>query len=75
VLVPCYEQQRPADWRYIISDSGAKVVIAARQTIHSTVSPWTKDIDTLEHVLCYDDAFDPSSSDSWVKGCRGNVHW
>ena len=67
VLVPMYEQQLPKDWHYIIKNSGAKVVVTSRSSIFEAVSPWVQEMDTLEHVLCYDDDFDHSSDASWVK--------
>ena len=37
VFVPMYEAQLPGDWRFILSDAGAKVVIAASRPIFDRV--------------------------------------
>ncbi|RME74598.1 MAG: long-chain fatty acid--CoA ligase [Planctomycetota bacterium] len=52
--VPMYEAQLPKDWRYIIEDSEAKVVLVANEAIYEQVRAFTDEIATLEHVLCFD---------------------
>ncbi|GMH80082.1 hypothetical protein TL16_g08395 [Triparma laevis f. inornata] len=68
VLVPMYEQQLAKDWHYILKDSGASVVVASRGVIYDEVKPWTSSIDSLEHVVCFDDSFDHTGGtlDSFV---------
>jgi long-chain acyl-CoA synthetase len=38
VFVPMYEEQLPKDWRYILSDSGAKVAIASKRAIFGEIA-------------------------------------
>ena len=38
MVVPMYEQQKQDDWKYIISDSKAKVVIVSTEAIYEKVS-------------------------------------
>ena len=59
--------QLPKDWHYILKNSGSKVVITSREDIFNTVKPWISEMDNLEHAMCFDDDFDHSSDDSWVK--------
>ncbi len=52
--VPMYESQLPKDWKYIIDDSGSKVVLTAKEHIYKTVQPWIEELETLQHVICFD---------------------
>lgn len=49
--VPMYENQKPSEWKYIIKDSEAKVLLVANRTIYDAVQTWSKEIDSLEHVI------------------------
>jgi len=60
---PMYEAQVDKDWRYIIEDSEAKVVIAANQEIYKTIHPWIDEIDSLERVIFLDGPYD--EEDAW----------
>lgn len=51
---PMYEAQLAKDWHFIISDSGAKVVLAANQTIYDQVTPFIDEIESLERVIYFD---------------------
>jgi long-chain acyl-CoA synthetase len=61
---PMYESQLLDDWRYIVGDSGAKLLLTANRTIHEKVSAFTQEIDTLEHVYCVED---PGEDDSMAR--------
>lgn len=52
--VPMYESQLPKDWKYILDDSGAKVVFAATAEIHGQLTAMQGELSTLEHVICLD---------------------
>ncbi len=49
---PMYESQLEKDWKYITSDSGAKVLLAATYPIYEAVRGWAGKVGTLEHVFC-----------------------
>jgi len=57
-LVPMYESQRESDWRFIVRDSGAKVLLAASSEIFERVVKFPPEIPTLRHVLSIADSFD-----------------
>jgi len=48
---PMYEHQLDSDRRYIIEDSGAKVVLTSTYAIYETTKSWRSEIPPLEHVL------------------------
>lgn len=47
---PMYEHQHEDDWRYILDDSGAKVVLTSTHPIFETVRAWIDEMADLEHV-------------------------
>ncbi len=49
--VPMYEAQLAKDWKYILVDSGAKVLLCANAEIYAKCVPFVDEIDTLEHVV------------------------
>jgi len=49
--VPMYESQVLEDWRYIINDSGIRVLIVKDETIYNTVRALTGEIATLDFVI------------------------
>lgn len=49
---PMYESQKPDEWRYIIDDSGAKVVLASTYAIYEEIRDWPREVDKLENVFC-----------------------
>ncbi len=51
---PMYEAQLAKDWKYILNDSGAKVVLVATQEIYEQVKPFVDEIDSLERVIYFD---------------------
>jgi long-chain acyl-CoA synthetase len=63
-LVPMYEAQLEKDWKYIINDSGAKVVIAANDTIYKKVSEYIGTVGELKSAICLD--ADPSQTHSYA---------
>ena len=49
--VPMYEAQLPKEWHYILSDCGAKVLLAANDEIYGKTKGFIEEIETLEHVV------------------------
>ncbi len=61
-LVPMYEAQRAEEWRYVLADSGARVVVAGRPDIATALRAQQAGLASLEHVLSLEaPAADPSS--------------
>ncbi len=50
-FVAMYESQEPAEWEYILRDSGSKVLIVRNEEIYKKVTGFLKEIETLEHIL------------------------
>lgn len=53
--VPMYEAQTQKDWKFILNDSGAKVLFAATDGIRAQIEEIQGDIETLETVIVIDD--------------------
>ncbi len=51
---PMYEVQLPKDWKYIIEDSGAKVVLVANMEIYRSVKELVDELEHLERVVYFD---------------------
>ena len=51
VFVAMYENQKDSEWRYIINDSGAKLVFSWDDSIHQKVLKMVGDIDSLEYAF------------------------
>ena len=56
VYVPMYQKQNPNDWRYILNDSGAKVLLAANDEVAGKAASFTEEVETLEHIINFEDA-------------------
>ncbi len=54
-IVPMYESQRDAEWKFIVRDSGAKVLFAATPEIQARVSAFSPSIPSLLHVIGIED--------------------
>ncbi len=61
--IPMYEAQKASEWKFKLVDSGSKVCLCATKAIYDKVKPMIGEIETLEHVLCFEDA----GEDSWSK--------
>ncbi|MFP4596932.1 MAG: AMP-dependent synthetase/ligase [Persicimonas sp.] len=53
-----YEAQMPKDWKFIIEDSDAKIVLVADQDIYEKVQDFKEDVEGLEHIVFFDGAKD-----------------
>ena len=51
---PMYEAQLPKDWKYILQDSGAVVLLAANATIHGACIGFVEEVESLRRVICFD---------------------
>ncbi len=52
--VPMYEAELVQVWKYIIADSGAKVLFVARPEIYEKIKDFQKDIPALKHIFIID---------------------
>lgn len=52
MFVPMYEHQLERDWRYIIEDSGAKILLVSTRSIYDTVKGLPDEMAPLEGVFC-----------------------
>lgn len=50
-FVPMYEAELPKIWKYIIGDSGIKVLFVSTEDIAAQVTPWIGEIPSLEAVI------------------------
>lgn len=53
-LVPMYEAQLEKDWKYIITDSDAKLALVATDPIYEKVNKFIGNVGRLESVICFD---------------------
>jgi long-chain acyl-CoA synthetase len=49
-----YEAQKEKDWRYIIEDSGAKVVFVATEKIYHIIKEFIGKVGNVTAVVCFD---------------------
>jgi long-chain acyl-CoA synthetase len=66
--VPMYEAQQADEWRYILSDSGARVVFVANEAIARTLSASRAQLPSVEHLVSL--APQPGSADSTYEALR-----
>ena len=50
-FVPLYEQQRPEEWRFILGDCEAKVVIVGSSSAFERISAMQSELPALRHVV------------------------
>jgi len=60
--VPMYEAQLEKDWKYILHDSGTKVLLVANDEIRSRTVGFIDEIETLEHVVSFGGEADDATS-------------
>jgi len=58
--IPMYEAQKPAEWQFIIEDSGSKVVFCAKRSIYEKVKAFQPNVACLHHVICFEGDDDDS---------------
>jgi len=54
-FVPMYEAQKPDEWKFILTDCGAKVAIGATPTIYKKLQGVKGDVASLEHVVGFEE--------------------
>lgn len=59
-FVPMYEAELVQVWKYIITDSGAKVIFVSKPEIYEQIKDFLKDIPTLKHIFIIDSDGDNS---------------
>ncbi|TNF32683.1 MAG: long-chain fatty acid--CoA ligase [Deltaproteobacteria bacterium] len=60
--VPMYEAQLEKDWKYILNDSGTKVLLVANEEIYKKTKKFIDEIDGLEHVVNFEGKTDDGTS-------------
>lgn len=53
-FVPMYEAELVQVWKYIIADSGIKVLFVSKPEIYEQIKDFPKDIPTLKHIFIID---------------------
>lgn len=51
IYVPMYEKQLPKEWKYILNDCGAKVLIVAKTEIFEKAKDFPDELENLEHIV------------------------
>ena len=51
IYVPMYEKQLPKEWKYILNDCGAKVLIVANNAIYERSKHFPDELENLEHII------------------------
>jgi len=64
--VPMYEQQKESEWRYIIEDSGASILLVSTKEIYGKVVQWAASAG-IKKVLCCE--LPVEHPDSFEGGC------
>jgi len=73
VYVPMYESQLDAEWKYILGDSGSRLVFVSGDTIAKRVRAFADELPTLQHVIDFD-AADANGFATFMKeGAAGGV--
>ncbi|TVR04157.1 MAG: long-chain fatty acid--CoA ligase [Deltaproteobacteria bacterium] len=71
--VPMYEAQLAKDWKYILEDASAKVLIVSTEAILDDVKDFPDELEALERVICIE--ADPSEENSWANQLEiGTAH-
>ncbi len=53
-FVPMYEAELVQIWKYIIADSGIKVLLVSKPEIYEKIKDFPKDIEALKHIFVID---------------------
>ncbi len=74
-FVPMYEDQFPKVWRYIIKDSGAKLLFVSNHKIYTQTFHYSGVLGALENVICFDGTGIEAryALPSLLKGVRSDV--
>jgi len=72
-FVPMYEAELLQVWKYIIADSGIKVLFVSNQEIYEKIKDFPKDIPTLKHIFIIESDGDNSMAALEKKGAAKPV--
>ncbi|HUU02761.1 MAG TPA: long-chain fatty acid--CoA ligase [Myxococcota bacterium] len=72
-FVPMYEAELTRIWKYIISDSGCKLLFVATPEIAAKVAPFVDEIDSLEYIVLLDGDGHDSMADLERRGAEQPV--
>ncbi|MEZ4375962.1 MAG: long-chain fatty acid--CoA ligase [Polyangiaceae bacterium] len=56
--VPMYQAQKPDEWKFILSDCDAKVVLAANQDVYDKLKKIQPELPALEHIINFEGSAD-----------------
>lgn len=60
--VPMYEAQLEKDWKYILEDCGAKILLVANDEIAGRTKKFIDEVDALEHIVSFGSKADGDTS-------------
>jgi long-chain acyl-CoA synthetase len=63
--VPMYEAQLPKEWKYILNDCGAKLLLVANEKILGQIRELRADLPELKHVVVIDGAASGDGEHTW----------
>ncbi|MGD9248754.1 MAG: long-chain fatty acid--CoA ligase [Desulfobacteraceae bacterium] len=67
-FIPMYEKELVKTWKYIIRDSGIKVLFVANMQIYSEVESFRSDVPCLEHIYLIEGSDETNMNDIEEKG-------
>ncbi|MGE0321427.1 MAG: long-chain fatty acid--CoA ligase [Polyangiaceae bacterium] len=56
--VPMYQAQKPDEWKFILADCEAKVVLAANQDVYDKLKKIQPELPALEHIINFEGSAD-----------------
>ena len=74
-FVPMYEAELVQVWKYIIADSGIKVLFVSKPEIYEKIKDFPKDIPTLKHIIIIESEAENSMAALEKKGSAKPVAW
>ncbi|MFZ1035885.1 MAG: AMP-binding protein [Smithella sp.] len=74
-FVPMYEAELVHVWKYIIADSGIKVLFVSTPEIYEKIKDFPKDIPTLKHIVIIESGAENSMAALEKKGSAKPVAW
>ena len=74
-FVPMYEAELVQVWKYIIADSGIKVLFVSKPEIYEKIKDFPKDIPTLKHIIIIESGTENSMAALEKKGSAKPVAW
>jgi long-chain acyl-CoA synthetase len=74
-FVPMYEAELVQVWKYIIADSGIKVLFVSKPEIYEKIKDFPKDIPTLKHIIIIESGTENSMATLEKKGSAKPVAW